>query len=126
LAGMSSIEIEAALSQQPEYEIVRVELAEARKQKRTGRGRIVALASTALSMVAAGGAAAGIATSCVMLSASGFSGRPVGVTVAVTSLWNQLVILGVPIIAFAGLAAEGGRMGSSARAVTACSCALCE
>jgi uncharacterized membrane protein YbhN (UPF0104 family) len=177
---MSSGEIEAALSQQPEDEIVRVELAEANRRKRTGRGRIVAivvslvviagvfafalpkiadygevwevikslswpwtaglvcvicldvgtyappwmaalpgltylhatrvtLASTALSMVAPGGAAAGMATSFAMLRAWGFSGRPVGLAVAVTSLWNQLIILGVPIIAVAGLVAEGGR-----------------
>ena len=177
---MTSAEIEAALSEEPEDELVRVELDEAQKRKRAGWARIIAivvsvaviagvfafalpkiadygevwgvvkglswqwiaalvgalcldvatyappwmaalpglrylhatrvtLASTALSTVAPGGPAVGIATSFAMLKGWGFEGRPVGLAVAVTSLWNQLVILGVPIIAVAGLAAEGGR-----------------
>ena len=177
---MTSAEIQAALSEEPEDELVRVELDEARKRKRTGWGRIVAmivsvaviagvfafalpriadygevwgvvkglswpwvvallgalildvatyappwmaalpglsylhgtrvtLASTALSTVAPGGPALGMATSFGMLKAWGFEGRPVGLAVAVTSVWNQLVILGVPIIALAGVVAEGGR-----------------
>ncbi len=69
----------------------------------------VTLASTALSAVAPGGAAVGMATSFAMLRAWGFSGRPVGLAVVVTTVWNQFVILGFPIIAVAGLAAEGGR-----------------
>ena len=69
----------------------------------------VTLASTALSMVAPGGAAVGMATSFAMLKAWGVRGRPVGLAVAVTSIWNQLVILGVPIIAVTALVAEGGR-----------------
>ena len=72
-------------------------------------GTRVTLASTALSAVAPGGAAVGMATSFAMLKAWGFEGRPVGLAVAVTSVWNQLVILGLPIIAVAGLVAEGGR-----------------
>jgi len=69
----------------------------------------VTLASTALSTVAPGGAAVGMATSFAMLRAWGFRGRPVGLAVVVTSVWNQFVILGLPIIAVAGLTAEGGR-----------------
>jgi uncharacterized protein (TIRG00374 family) len=69
----------------------------------------VTLASTALSTVAPGGAAVGMATSFAMLRAWGFSGRPVGLAVVVTSVWNQLVILGIPILALAGVVAEGGR-----------------
>jgi putative heme transporter len=177
---MSSAEIQAGLSAEPEDEIVRVELEDAKKKKKTGKGRIVAivlsivviggvfafalprianygdvwdvvqglswkwitllalsvllntatygppwmaalpglsyfhserltLASTALSTVVPGGAAVGMASSFAMLKAWGFSGRPVGLAVVVTSIWNQLVILGVPIIALAGVAAEGGR-----------------
>jgi uncharacterized membrane protein YbhN (UPF0104 family) len=56
------------------------------------------LASTALSSVIPGGAAVGMATSFAMLKAWGFQGRPVGLAVVVTSVWNQLVILGVPIV----------------------------
>jgi putative heme transporter len=44
-----------------------------------------------------------------MLRAWGFSGRPVGLAVVITSVWNQLVILGIPIVALAGVVAEGGR-----------------
>jgi uncharacterized membrane protein YbhN (UPF0104 family) len=43
-----------------------------------------------------------------MLRAWGFSGRPVGLAVVVTGVWNQFVILGFPIIAVAGVVAEGG------------------
>ena len=177
---MTSAEIQAGLAKDPEDELVQVELDEAAKRKRTGWGRILAiaasvaviavvfafalpkiadygevwgvvkglswqwilvlvsavcldigtyappwmaalpglsyqhgtrvtLASTALSAVAPGGPAVGMATSFTMLKAWGFEGRPVGLAVAVTSVWNQLVILGVPIIAVAGMVAEGGR-----------------
>jgi putative heme transporter len=71
------------------------------------QGSRVTLASTAVSIVAPGGAPAGMATSFGMLKVWGFKGRPVGLAVAVTSIWNQLVILGVPILAVAGLVAEG-------------------
>jgi putative heme transporter len=67
----------------------------------------VTLASTALSMVVPGGAAVGVATSFAMLRAWGLRPRPVGLAVTVTSVWNQLVILGVPLLAFAALVAEG-------------------
>jgi uncharacterized protein (TIRG00374 family) len=176
---MSSTEIEAGLSPDPEDELVQVELDNAHKKRRTGRARIIAivasvliiggvfafalprianygevwdvvqtltwewlvvlvlatvlnlvtyapplmaalpglrylhaarvtLASSALSMVAPGGAAVGMATSFAMLRAWGFSGRPVGLAVVVTGVWNQFVILGFPIIAVAGVVAEGG------------------
>ena len=177
---MTSAEIQAALAEAPEDELVRVELDEAQKRKRTGWGRIIAivasvavvagvfafalpkiadygevwgvvkglswqwilvlvgavcldvgtyappwmaalpglsyqhgtrvtLASTALSAVAPGGPAVGMATSFTMLKAWGFEGRPVGLAVAVTSVWNQLVVLGVPIIAVAAMVAQGDR-----------------
>jgi uncharacterized protein (TIRG00374 family) len=176
---VSSSEIEAGTSAEPEDELVQVELADAHRKRRTGRARIigivasiliiggvfafalprianygevwnvvqtlswqwlvvlvlatilnlatyapplvaalpglrylhaarVTLASTALSMVAPGGAAVGMATSFAMLRAWGFSGRPVGLAVVVTGVWNQFVILGFPIIAVAGVVAEGG------------------
>jgi uncharacterized protein (TIRG00374 family) len=177
---MTSAEIAAGLSPEPEDELVQVELDEAHKKRRHGRARIigiavsviviagvfafalpriadygavwdvvqtlswqwlvvlvlatvlnlstygpplmaalpglsylrasrVTLASSALSSVAPGGAAVGMATSFAMLRAWGFSGQPVGLAVVVQSVWNQFVILGFPIIAVAALAAEGGR-----------------
>jgi putative heme transporter len=173
-------DIEAGLSAEPEDEIVQVELEDAKRKKKTGKGRIIAivlsvvvigavfafalprianygdvwdvvkdlswwwivalllsvllntatygppwmaalpglsywhstrvtLASTALSSVAPGGAAVGMASSFAMLKAWGFQGRPVGLAVVLTSIWNQLVILGVPIVALAGVVAQGGR-----------------
>jgi uncharacterized protein (TIRG00374 family) len=177
---MTSVEIAAGLSAEPEDELVRVELDEAHRKRRHGRARIigivasvvviagvfafalpriadygevwdevqtlswqwlaalvlatllnlatygpplmaalpglsyvrasrVTLASSALSSVAPGGAAVGMATSFAMLRAWGFSGRPVGLAVVVQSIWNQFVILGFPIVAVAALAAQGGR-----------------
>ena len=177
---MSPAEIRAGLSEGPEEELVQAEIEGAKRKKRTGKGRVVALvlslvviavvfafalpkiadygdvwgvvkglswqwilallgavalntatygppwmaalpglsylhatrvtlASTAVSTVAPGGAAVGMATSFAMLKAWGFEGRPVGLAVMVTGVWNQLVILGVPIVAVAGLVAEGGR-----------------
>jgi putative heme transporter len=180
---MPSGEVDAALSEDPEDQLVRVELDEAQKKRRKGWGRVAAialsiavvagvfvfalpkiadygevwgvvkglswqwiavlavticldvgtygppwmaalpglsylhgtrvtLASTALSVVAPGGPAAGMATSFAMLKAWGYEGRPVGLAVAVTSVWNQLLILGVPIIAVAAVVAEGGHNGT--------------
>jgi putative heme transporter len=177
---MTSVEIAAGLSPEPEDELVRVELDEAHRKRRHGRARVVGivvsvlviggvfafalpriadygdvwnvvqtlswqwllvlalatllnlvtygpplvaalpglsylrasratLASSALSSVAPGGAAVGMATSFAMLRAWGFSGRPVGLAVVVQSIWNQFVILGFPIVAVAALAAQGGR-----------------
>jgi uncharacterized protein (TIRG00374 family) len=173
-------EIEAGLSAEPEDEIVQVELEDAKRKKKTGKGRIIAivlsvvviggvfafalprianygdvwdvvkdlswwwivalllsvllntatygppwmaalpglsywhaervtLASTALSSVVPGGAAVGMASSFAMLKAWGFQGRPVGLAVVLTSIWNQLFILGIPIVALAGVVAQGGR-----------------
>jgi putative heme transporter len=69
----------------------------------------VTLASTAVSAVAPGGAAVGMATSFAMLRAWGFTGSPVGLAVVVQGVWNQFVILGFPILAVAALTAQGGR-----------------
>ena len=178
--SLPTSEIAAGLSQHPEDELVRVELEEARKRKRTGWSRWVmiavsvatialtfafvlphiadyqqvwevlkglswpwiaglagaaainvatfgppwmaalpglsylhssrvTLASTAVSVVAPGGGPAGRAASFGMRKAWGFEGRPVGLAVTVTSIWNQLMILGVPIVAVAALVAEGDR-----------------
>ena len=69
----------------------------------------VTQASTALTMVAPGGAAVGMATSYTMLNAWGLEDRAIGLAVLVTGIWNQLVIFGFPIIAVAALVADGGR-----------------
>lgn len=71
-------------------------------------GSRVTLASTATAIVTPAGVG-GMATSFGMLKVWGFEGRPVGLAVAVTSIWNQLVILGIPIVAVAMLVAQGDR-----------------
>ena len=176
---MSSSEIEAGLSAEPEDELVQVELDDAHRKRRTGRARIIGIVASVLVIggvfafalpriadygevwdvvqtlswqwivalvlcrapqprdlrAAAGrGAARALvlhATRVTLASTAlswsrpaappsawrrrsrcsrawGFRGRPVGLAVVVTGVWNQFVILGFPIIALAGVAAEGG------------------
>jgi uncharacterized protein (TIRG00374 family) len=69
----------------------------------------VTLASTAVSVVTPGGAAGGMAASFGMLRSWGYGSRAIGLAVTVTSIWNQLAILGIPILAVAALVAEGDR-----------------
>ena len=69
----------------------------------------VTLAASALSLVAPGGAAVSMATQFAMLKSWGLEGRPVGLAVALTNIWNQLVVYGFPVLAIAALAAQGGR-----------------
>jgi putative heme transporter len=63
-------------------------------------------ASTALSLVAPAGAAVGMAASYSMLRSWGFEGRPVGLAVAVTGIWNQFANLAFPVVALALLTFE--------------------
>ncbi len=63
-------------------------------------------ASTALSLVTPAGAAVGMAASYSMLRSWGFEGRPVGLAVAVTGIWNQFANLAFPVVALALLTAE--------------------
>jgi uncharacterized protein (TIRG00374 family) len=71
------------------------------------RALLVTQASTATTYVAPGGAAPGMAVSFTMLRAWGYSSREVAVTVAVTGVWNQLIIFGSPPLALALLALVG-------------------
>jgi len=72
---------------------------------------VVTQASTASTYVAPGGAAVGMALSFAMLRAWGFASTSVSLAVAVTGVWNQLAMLGFPIVALAllTLAGEGQR-----------------
>ena len=67
---------------------------------------VVTQASTASTYIAPGGAAVGMALSYGMLRGWGFPGASVGLAVAVTGLWNQLVLLGFPVLALALLTSE--------------------
>ena len=66
------------------------------------------LAASAVSQVAPGGTAVGMATEFGMLKSWGLEGRPVGLAVALTNLWSQPAKYGFPVVALAALAAEGG------------------
>lgn len=68
---------------------------------------VVTQASTATTYIAPGGAAPGMAVSFTMLRAWGYTARQVAVTVAVTGVWNQLIIFGSPPLALALLALIG-------------------
>lgn len=64
-------------------------------------------ASTALSIVAPGGVAIGMAGSVGILTSWGFGGRPVARAVTLTSLWNQFANLFYPVVAVFLLALSG-------------------
>ena len=68
----------------------------------------VTQASTALSIVVPGGAAAGIAGSYAMLRAWAFPPRSIARAVTLTSLWNQFANLAYPIVAVFLLSVSGG------------------
>ena len=63
-------------------------------------------ASTALSIVSPAGAAVGMAASYSMLRSWRFDAGAVGLAVAITGIWNQLVNLAFPVVALALLTAE--------------------
>ena len=65
-------------------------------------------ASTALSIVAPGGAAIGMAGSWGMLRAWGFRTGPVARAITLTGVWNQLVNLVFPVVALFLLKVNGG------------------
>jgi putative heme transporter len=70
------------------------------------------LAGSALSQVLPGGAAVNVATQFGMLRSWGFQGRPVALAVSLTTLWNQFVTFGFPVIAIGALSLEGGHEGT--------------
>lgn len=69
---------------------------------------VVTQASTASTYVAPGGAAVGMALSFGVLRGWGFPAAAVSLAVAVTGVWNQLAMLGFPIVALALLTLAGG------------------
>jgi len=62
---------------------------------------VLTQASTASTFVLPGGAAVGMGVSFGMLRGWGFTGKPVTLAIALTGAWNQLAMLGFPIIALA-------------------------
>ena len=66
-----------------------------------GRAFVVTQASTASTYIAPGGAAVGVALSYAMLRRWGFTVGQVGLAAAVTGIWNQLALLGFPVVGLA-------------------------
>ena len=69
---------------------------------------VMTQASTALSIVAPGGAAIGMAGSWAMLRSWGFRGADVTRAVTLTGVWNQLANLVYPVVALFLLKVNGG------------------
>lgn len=65
------------------------------------RGFVVTQASTASTYIAPGGAAVGVALSYAMLRGWGLPARAVALAAALTGIWNQLALLGFPVVALA-------------------------
>jgi uncharacterized protein (TIRG00374 family) len=65
------------------------------------RAFVVTQASTASTYVAPGGAAVGVALSYAMLRGWGLPAGSVALAAALTGIWNQLALLGFPVIALA-------------------------
>jgi putative heme transporter len=65
------------------------------------RAFVVTQASTASTYVAPGGAAVGVALSYAMLRGWGLPADSVALAAALTGIWNQLALLGFPVVAFA-------------------------
>lgn len=72
-----------------------------------GRALMLTQVSTALAIVFPGGAAVGIAGAYGVLRRWGFSGREIGRSVTLVSLWNQFANLSYPVIAIFFLALSG-------------------
>lgn len=70
--------------------------------------------STAFSLLVPGGAPVGMAASFAALRSWGFAGRPVGLAVTLTGIWNQLSVFVFPVIAVGLLTLEGGGTGNLA------------
>jgi uncharacterized protein (TIRG00374 family) len=73
------------------------------------RAFVLTQASTASTYIAPGGAAVGVALSYSMLRGWGFSGRSIGLAEALTGVWNQLALLGFPVVALVLLTFEKER-----------------
>ncbi len=74
---------------------------------RLKRALYVTQASTASTFVAPGGAAVGIAVSVGMLRGYGFKPRAIALALTLLSVWNQLALFGLPVLAFVLLALTG-------------------
>jgi uncharacterized protein (TIRG00374 family) len=72
------------------------------------RATMTEQASTAVANTVPVGFAFGVGATATMFHSFGFTGGEITRTVALTGLWNNLVKLGMPVVALAGLALTGG------------------
>ena len=75
---------------------------------RLGEAAVVNQASTAVSNTLPAGGVVGVGVSVAMLTSWGFPVSAIGRSAVVTGIWNNFVKLGMPVLALALLALEGG------------------
>ena len=75
---------------------------------RLGEAAVVNQASTAVSNTLPAGGAVGVGVSVAILTSWGFPVSSIGRSAVVTGIWNNFVKLGMPVLALALLALEGG------------------
>jgi putative heme transporter len=76
------------------------------------RAMLVDQASTAVSNTVPAGFAFGVGTTATMYHSFGYSAGTITRAVALTGIWNNLVKLGMPVVALAGLAVTGQATGA--------------
>jgi putative heme transporter len=77
-----------------------------------GRATLVDLASTAVANTVPAGFAFGVGTTATMYHSFGISAGAITRAVALTGIWNNLVKLGMPVVALAGLTLTGQATGA--------------
>jgi uncharacterized protein (TIRG00374 family) len=81
-----------------------------------GKAMVMTQATTAVTNTVPGGSAVGVGMTYVMLGRWGYSGSKTSVAVLVSGVWNAFAKLGLPVLALALVALQGG---ASAARVTA-------
>ena len=76
------------------------------------RAMLVDQASTAVANTVPAGFAFGVGTTATMYHSFGFSAGVITRAIALTGIWNNLVKLGMPVVALAGLAVTGAATGA--------------
>jgi putative heme transporter len=76
------------------------------------RAMVMTQATTAVTNTVPGGSAIGIGMTYVMLGGWGYSGSRISVAVLVSGVWNAFAKLGLPVLALALVALQGGASGT--------------
>jgi uncharacterized protein (TIRG00374 family) len=77
-----------------------------------GRAMVMTQSTTAVTNTVPGGSAIGVGMTYVMLGGWGYSGSRISVAVLVSGVWNAFAKLGLPVLALALVALQGGASGA--------------